>query len=56
MITRRRESCDTVYRRACRMLGTKWAPNKEVQKQLLDFTSIVFSVSSATLRTDIILS
>jgi hypothetical protein len=36
------------------MLGTKWAPNKDVQKQLLDFTSIVFSVSSAILRTDII--
>jgi hypothetical protein len=53
MTSRRREDCDSCYRRACRLIGTHWAPNGDVQNQLLQFTSMVFSVSSPTLHTDI---
>jgi hypothetical protein len=52
MTTKRLESCDDVYRRACVMLGMGW-PSPGAHTEMKDFTSRVFSVSEETLDADI---
>jgi hypothetical protein len=57
MTSRRREDCDTCYRRACRLLGTNWADYQpsglDVRSMLEHFVSAVFSVPTGTLAADI---